>query len=262
MDLSHTSIEKFYSTLPLPETLLDGQKVVSVLSGGLDSTTLTHLLVQRYGKEKVVAITFNLGQKLDIEIEKAKITCALLEIPHKILDIGFLGEEVASVCSLARNGLEVPHIKDTLGDPQCSTYWPYRNLTLLSIGLGVAEANNARYVFYGAQGNDAYQYWDTVPEFLVRLNSISDLNRRHPITILAPFIPFDKADEIKWGIEIDVDYKNTWTCYNGADKDGRPCGTCPGCSDRVVHFMKAGVRDSYDYQIDIDWESGFDRFRG
>ena len=258
--MQRTSLNEFLDRLP---DLEEGKKAVSVLSGGLDSTTLTYLLVKKYGHENVIAVTFNLGQKLDIEIEKAKITCSKLNIPHKILDIGFLGKEVASVCSLARDGLDVPHITDTLGDPQCSTYWPYRNLTLLSIALGVSEANNAAYIFYGAQGNDAYQYWDTVPEFLIRLNSVSDLNRRHGIQIIAPFIPFDKSDEILWGIEIGVDYNDSWTCYNGADKDGKPCKFCPGCADRIAHFMKAGIKDPCEYQGEpINWEAGFKHYRG
>lgn len=250
------NVNDFIKTLPDTD-----QNIISVLSGGLDSTTLTYLLVQKYGKEKVIALTYNYGQKLDYEIQCAQRTCEELEIRHKIIDISFLGEIIAPVCALARGGLEVPHIKDTLGDPQCPTYVPYRNLILLSIAFSVAESNNALYIYYGAQGNDAYQYWDTVPEFRERLNAVSNLNRRNSIEIVAPFMEYDKADEIRWGTEIGVKYENSWTCYNGADKDGKPCGTCPGCSDRVAHFMKVGIKDPLDYQIKIDWQAGFERFK-
>lgn len=251
-------LEKLLKTLPEIE---EGKKVVSILSGGLDSTTLTHILAKKYGPENVIAVTYNYGQKLDYEIQCAQKTCSDLGIGHKIVDISFLGEVVAPVCALAKDGLDVPHIKDTLGDPQCPTYVPYRNLILLSMGFAVAESNEAEYIYYGAQGNDAYQYWDTVPEFLDRVNSVSDLNRKHKIQIVAPFMDWDKADEIKWGLELDVDYADSWTCYNGNDGDGKACGTCPGCSDRVQHFMKVGVPDPSEYKIEIDWEAGFKKFK-
>lgn len=237
----------------LPE-LEPGKKVVSILSGGLDSSTLTYLLVDKYGKENVTALTYNYGQRLDFEIGCAQTICEKLDVPHRIIDISFLGDVVKEVCSLAADGLAVPHIEDTLGDPQCPTYVPFRNQILLSIGFSFAEANECQYIYYGAQGQDVYQYWDTTPDFVDRLNHVADLNRRHKIEILAPFIPFTKEDEVKWGKELGIDYKDTWTCYNGPDKDGKACSTCPGCSDRIQHFILAGFPDDIDYVVDIPWE--------
>jgi len=249
---------EFLETLP---ELGDGKKVVSILSGGLDSSTLTGLLVKKYGADNVFALTYNYGQRLDYEIQCAQKICEKFNVKHRIIDISFFGEIVKDVCSLAHDGLDVPHIEDTLGDPQCPTYVPFRNQLLLSLGFTFAEANNAEYIFYGAQGQDVYQYWDTTPEFVERLNAVADLNRKHKIEIKAPFIPFSKEEEVIWGTEIGIDYADTWTCYNGPDKDGKACGTCPGCSDRIQHFMKAGIKDGIEYKNKIDWEAGFKQFQ-
>lgn len=249
---------EFLATLP---DLKENRKVVSILSGGLDSSTLTGLLVDKYGSENVYALTYNYGQRLDFEIGCAQKICVQFNVKHRIIDISFFGEIVKDVCSLAQGGLAVPDIEDTLGDPQCPTYVPFRNQLLLSLGFTFAESNQCDYIFYGAQGQDVYQYWDTTPEFVTRLNAVADLNRKNKIEILAPFIPFTKEEEVIWGTEIGIDYGDTWTCYNGPDQDGKACKMCPGCSDRIQHFMKAGVKDPLEYVGGVDWEAGFMEFK-
>lgn len=122
------NLEEFKKTLP---ELDEGKKVVSVLSGGLDSSTLTYLLVDKYGKDNVVALSYFYGQKQSVELDKAKITCDKLGIKQHLLDITFLGEAVKNVCANIRGtDVDMPTIEDVLGDPQPPTEVPFRNAIL------------------------------------------------------------------------------------------------------------------------------------
>jgi len=237
----------------LPD-LSNGKKVISVLSGGLDSTIVTHTLVRKYGAENVLAISYNYGQKQSIELEKAIGTCKSLKIKHRILDISFLGEIVAPVSALSAVGdVKMPTIEDVLGDPTPPTYVPFRNEILFSIGLSFAESNNAEFVFNGLQAHDEYSYWDTTKEFVKRMNSVSELNREQMITIVSPFVEFSKKEEIQVGKELDIDWNTTWTCYEGENGEGA-CGKCPSCSERIMNFAMAGIKDTCPYAIEIPWE--------
>lgn len=234
--------------------LNDGKRVVSVLSGGLDSTIVTYTLVEKYGKDNVVALSFNYGQKQNIELEKAATTCEKLGIGHHIIDISFLGSVVEKVSALSATGdVAMPTIESVLGEPQPPTYVPYRNMLLFSIALSFAESNDAQYVFNGLQAHDEYSYWDTTAEFTTRINAISQLNRKNDIKVVSPFVEFSKKDEIEVGKELNVPWIDTWTCYAGENGNGA-CGKCPSCSERIMNFAKAGLKDDCAYEIDIPWE--------
>lgn len=245
-------LQEVLNTLP---ELDQGKKVVSVLSGGLDSTIVTYTLVEKYGAENIIALSFNYGQKHTVELEKAAITCNKLGIPHKVLDISFLGKVIENVSALsASTNVAMPTIEDVLGEPQPVTYVPYRNMILFSIGLSFAESNEAQYVFNGLQAHDEYSYWDTTAEFTKRINAISELNRKNSVTIISPFVEFSKKDEIRVGKELDVTWIDTWTCYRGEEGNGA-CGKCPSCSERIMNFAKAGIKDECPYEIDIPWDA-------
>lgn len=243
----------------LPET---NQNVVSVLSGGLDSTIMTHVLAYKYGANKVLALSFNYGQKQSIELEKAALTCKDLNIPHKIIDISFLGEIVSPVCAnISGTNVNMPEISEVLGDPQPVTYVPYRNLILNSLAFSFAEANDASYVSTGLQVHDSYGYWDTTQSFIDGVNNVSSLNRMHQISLLAPFSSLSKQEEILIAKELgNVDLSKTLTCYDPNEK-GESCGICPSCSERIMNFMKAGEIDPIAYSKDIDWDSGILAYR-
>jgi len=226
-------------------------KVVSILSGGLDSTVLTYYLVDKYGSENVFALTFYYNQKHQFEIEKASKTCQKLNIQHKIIDISFLGDIVAPVSALSsKSSIDVPELKDVLGDPQPITYVPFRNTILLSLALSFAESNGCEKVFYGAQKNDLYGYWDTTEEYVNKLNDLIQLNRKHKITVEAPFTNFTKADEIKLGLKLNVDFKDTNSCYTPNEK-GEACGVCPTCKERLKGFEDNNIKDPIPYAIAI-----------
>lgn len=235
----------------LPET---DQNVVSVLSGGLDSTILTYILAKKYGRDRVFALSYNYGQKQKREIDMARATCNWLGIKHKVLDLGILGEIVKDVSANIRGtNVAMPTIKDVLGDPQPKTYVPFRNMILNSLAFSFAESNKASHVFTGLQVHDEYGYWDTTQRFVDAMNSVADQNRSHKVRMDAPFSQLSKYDEIMIAQELDdVVLEYTLTCYN-PDEDGRSCGVCPSCSERIANFAKAGIKDPIPYSKEIPW---------
>ena len=236
----------------LPET---NKNVVSVLSGGLDSTIMTYLLVEKYGRDHVFALTYDYGQKQKREIDMAIKTCIHLGIKHKVLDLSILGEIVKEVsANIAGTDVAMPTIKDVLGDPQPKTYVPFRNMILNSLAFSFAESNNASHVFTGLQVHDEYGYWDTTKKFVDCMNSVAAQNRTHKVELLAPFSQLSKYDEIEISKELkNVRLDYTLTCYD-PDVSGRSCGVCPSCSERIQNFIRANVRDPIPYVHGVDWD--------
>ena len=247
------------------KTLPDVKKAVCVLSGGLDSSIVTYLAVSRYGADNVSALTFYYKQKQgDAEIFSAKRTCTRLGIEHQLVDITFLGNMVAGVsANITGTDVEMPTIRDVLGQPQPVTYVPYRNMILNSIAFSFAEAKDASATFSGLQSHDCYGYWDTTPEFIEAMNKVSTLNRMHSIQMYAPFVELAKVDEIRLGLELDVHFEETFTCYNPRYTQYAPiaCGKCPSCAERIMNFAKAGVADPVPYDIKLDWNALIDQYR-
>ena len=235
----------------LPET---DQNVVSVLSGGLDSSILTYILVKKYGRERVFALSYNYGQKQKVELNMAAATCQHLRVAHKVLDLGILGEIVKDVsANISGTDVAMPTIKDVLGDPQPKTYVPFRNMILNSLAFSFAESNKASHVFTGLQVHDEYGYWDTTQRFVDSMNAVADQNRSHKVKMEAPFSLLSKYDEIMIAKELgNVLFEFTLTCYN-PDEEGKSCGKCPSCSERIINFAKAGTKDPIPYSIDIPW---------
>ena len=236
----------------LPET---EHNVVSVLSGGLDSTILTYILAKKYGKDRVYALSYNYGQKQKRELDMARATCNWIGIKHKVLDLNILGEIVKEVsANISGTDVSMPTIKDVLGDPQPKTYVPFRNMILNSLAFSFAESNKASHVFTGLQVHDEYGYWDTSQRFVDSMNAVADQNRSHKVKLEAPFSALSKYEEILIAQELgDVVFEYTLTCYD-PDADGNSCGKCPSCSERIANFAKAGIKDPIPYNMDIPWD--------
>ena len=236
----------------LPET---EHNVVSVLSGGLDSTILTYILAKKYGKDRVYALSYNYGQKQKRELDMARATCNWIGIKHKVLDLSILGEIVKEVsANISGTDVLMPTIKDVLGDPQPKTYVPFRNMILNSLAFSFAESNKASHVFTGLQVHDEYGYWDTSQRFVDSMNAVADQNRSHKVKLEAPFSALSKYEEILIAQELgDVVFEYTLTCYD-PDADGNSCGKCPSCSERIANFAKAGIKDPIPYNMDIPWD--------
>jgi len=139
------------------------------------------------------------------------------------------GNDVPGLSELAESELDQP-----------STYVPNRNMTLLSLAAAYAESRGCDRVYYGAQAQDEYGYWDCTTEFVERINAVFALNRRDAVHIEAPFVGKSKAECVALGLELGVDFGHTWSCYRGAKV---PCGECPTCVERATAFAASGVPD-------------------
>lgn len=221
------------------------KKVIS-LSGGLDSTVMVYWLVDKYGAENVLPVTYYYGQKNDIEIRFARITCEKLNIPYKCIDISFLGDLCKDVSSLSgASTMDVPDAGEVQGDTIPSTYIPYRNMIMLSVSMAYAESHGADEVYISSQISDIH--WDSQINFVDAINKVAILNVEKNITVKAPFVTYSKVDEIKTGIKLDVPFEDTWSCYNPQIEylldTEKPCQICTACVKRKEAFDITGVRD-------------------
>lgn len=236
------------------QSLPDVKKVVMILSGGLDSTIAMRIAVEKYGAENVSALTFDYGQKQKYEIEKAKQSTTYLNVEHRVIDASFLYDISLGFSANVDKDIDMPTIKEVLGDPRPKTYVPNRNMILLSIAAAYAETKESEAIFCGLQATDEYSYHDTTQRFIDKLNSTLDENRILKIKIYAPFSSMSKRDELKILRELnDTELvKYTLTCYN-PNEEHESCGRCPSCAERINAFMANKMKDPIPYSIDIQW---------
>jgi len=214
--------------------------VVVIYSGGMDSFTLLHLARAR--GYRVHALSFDYGQKHVRELECARRVCEALQIPHKVIDIRAMSE-VMSGSSLTSD-IEVPegHYEE---DSMKSTVVPNRNMILLSLATGYAVTVKAGAVWYGAHGGDHAIYPDCRPEFVSKMDAVCRVANYEPVAIEAPFMAMDKGQILAQGLELGLDYSDTWTCYNGRE---RACGRCGSCVERLEAFAANGISDPVPYE--------------
>ncbi|PCJ57439.1 MAG: 7-cyano-7-deazaguanine synthase QueC [Candidatus Hydrogenedentota bacterium] len=216
---------------------------VVLLSGGLDSTVLLHHVAMTLEYSPIHAVSFDYGQRHARELECAEYQATAVGVhSHTVLDISFFGELVQAGTSLVEGGGAVPDLADVspADRDQPPTYVPNRNMMLLSIAAAYAEAQGISDIFYGAQAQDEYGYWDCTADFLERINAILQLNRKTPVVIHAPFMDRKKEALVLLGQELGVDFAHTWSCYRGGKQ---PCDTCPTCVERRNAFTEAGLSD-------------------
>jgi 7-cyano-7-deazaguanine synthase len=219
-------------------------KAVILLSGGLDSTTLLHFLKKKLACRAIYALTFNYGQKHFAR----ELACARWQIQHLrvkehlTIDISFFADLIGSSSSLTSRLNPIPDhaaIKPDERD-QPSTYVPNRNMILIALACAHAEALNAYFVFYAAQKQDFYGYWDCSNKFVKDMNRVLKLNRRNPVVLNAPFTGLPKSKVLAIGLKLGVDYAHTWSCYRGHIN---PCGLCPSCVERLAAFRANRIAD-------------------
>ena len=216
---------------------------VAIVSGGMDSITLLHDLVKRLDVRPAV-LTFIYGQKNAREIECARLHADLLGCDeHHIMDVTML-KSLFATSALVGDDVAIPDSTTVQEDAQPATYVPNRNMIFLALAVASAESIGATAVYYGAQQQDSYSYWDTTPQFLERLNGVYELNPKTPVTIHAPYVHFSKADVLRRGLALEVDYGQTWSCYAGREV---ACGKCPTCRERLAAFAAVGVDDPLPY---------------
>ncbi len=221
------------------------EKAVLLLSGGLDSATVGAMA--KAGQYELYAISFRYGQRHLVELEAAARVAKTLGVKeHKIADIDlrlFGG-------SALTDEIAVPKDRDeaTMAADIPITYVPARNTIFLSFALAYAEVLDARDIFIGVNAVDYSGYPDCRPEFIQSFEQTANLATAYgvsggdKITIHSPLIEMTKAEIIKAGTELGVDYSQTISCYDPAD-NGAACGHCDSCQLRAKGFADAGVAD-------------------
>lgn len=226
-------------------------KCVIPISGGLDSTVILHWASSE-GKE-IHAVSFDYGQRHSNKEMACAISPANVNVwsSYKRINLGFF-KDIVNSSSLLNDDIAVAKTRDVLGDPQTVNYVPNRNMMMLSICTAYAESIGADRVYHGAALVDSQAgFWDGSVEFLRAINAVNALNRRDRVEIVAPLITKSKRDIIQLGVDVGVDFTQTWTCYEGKDK---ACGECTACSSRIKGFVDAGYIDPVPYSRDIPWE--------
>lgn len=220
-------------------------RAVILLSGGLDSATVL-ALAHRGGRE-CHALSIVYGQRHSVELEAAKRVAAAIGVAEHVvhsLDLRVFG------ASALTGDIEVP--KDAVGAPGIPvTYVPARNTIFLALALGYAEARNAEEIWIGVNALDYSGYPDCRPEFIEAFQRViatgtrSGVERGEP-RLVAPLLQMTKAEIIRKGVELGVDYGITHSCYDPAP-DGGACGHCDSCLLRRKGFEEAGVEDPTRY---------------
>ncbi|MDH4229792.1 MAG: 7-cyano-7-deazaguanine synthase QueC [Nitrospirota bacterium] len=218
------------------------RKAVILLSGGLDSATV--LALAREAGYVCHCISFDYGQRHRVELEAARrVASALGAAGHVIVPVGLdvLGGSALTADiavpkgrSAARMGADIP-----------VTYVPARNTVFLSLALGYAEVLGARDIFIGANALDYSGYPDCRAEYLEAFERLANLATKagvegSPFTLHAPLLRMSKAEIIKEGLRLRVDYSMTRSCYD-PDEQGHACGQCDSCVLRQKGFTEAGV---------------------
>lgn len=221
-------------------------KAMVLSSGGLDSTTCLGMAVKKYGRENVIALSISYGQKHDKEIQAANAVARYYGVEQMCLDLAKIFEY--SDCSLLRHSTqEIPEksyaeqLKKTDGKP-VSTYVPFRNGLFLSSAASLALSKECDVIYYGAHADDAAgsAYPDCSSDFNRAISEAIFIGSGNQLKIEAPFVTMTKAEVVKLGMELNVPYKLTWSCYEGKEK---PCGICGTCVDRAEAFRQNGIKD-------------------
>ncbi len=223
-------------------------KAIILLSGGLDSTTcLAYAKSRNY---QCYALSFFYNQKQKAELSAAANVAKEYQVnQHKIIDITSI--TALQHTSLVDKDVNVPDYSGTNEIP--NTYVPARNTILLAIALGYAEVIGASHIFIGASHIDYSGYPDCRPEYFQEFSKLANLATRsavmgEKIIIETPLLNLSKAETIKLGISLGVDYSKTITCYR-ATEDGLACGKCDSCHHRKKGFKDAGVVDPTCYLV-------------
>lgn len=223
-------------------------RAVCLLSGGLDSAT-TLACARRDGFE-VYSIAFDYGQRHQVELECSKrVSEALGAAAHKVIKIDLR----AFGGSALTDNIEVPKGRPTaeMGEGIPVTYVPARNTVFLSIALAWAEVLGATDIYLGVNAVDYSGYPDCRPEYIEAFEKMANLATKAGVEghgglkIHTPLISLSKAEIIRLGVSLGVDYGLTHSCYDPVD--GRPCGRCDSCQLRLAGFREAGLRDPLEY---------------
>lgn len=213
-------------------------RCVAIVSGGLDSVTMAHWL-RRQGYALDI-LTFDYGQRHRKEITFAQRCAEGLGARWQLVRMDFLADLLPG-SSLTDPTVAVPD-GHYAADNMRLTVVPNRNTILLAVAFAYAAAHGAQAVAYAAHGGDHYIYPDCRPEFVSAFAHMqrAALGEMWSIELLAPFLHLSKADIVRLGHQLGVDFAQTWSCYKG---EAVHCGRCGTCVERKEAFQKSGVPD-------------------
>jgi 7-cyano-7-deazaguanine synthase len=223
-------------------------RAVVLLSGGLDSSTCLAIALSK-GRE-VLALTVDYGQRHRKEINAAKAVAKRLGVKeHRVLKVD-LAQFGGSALTDARIEVPARRAEADIGRGIPPTYVPARNTVLLSLAIAYAEAAGADEVYIAANFLDYSGYPDCRPEFFAIFREVARVGTKRgvegrPIRIHTPLIRMRKADIVRTGTKLGVQFGLTWSCYHGRAK---ACGACDSCLLRRKGFREAGIEDPLPYE--------------
>jgi 7-cyano-7-deazaguanine synthase len=217
---------------------------VVLVSGGMDSATAA--FEAKHRGHDLYFLHTSYGQ----QTETKELDCAH-QLVERVDVADFLHIETDHLArigasSLTDDSIDVNEV-DLDSDEIPSSYVPFRNSNLLSMAVSYAEANDCEAVYIGAHSEDYSGYPDCRPEFFDAFQQVIDVGTKPEtsIELVAPFVDWSKTDIAERGLELDVPYEVTWSCY----RDEAPaCGTCDACAYRLKAFQEAGVEDPIEYK--------------
>jgi len=251
----------------------DVRRGVILLSGGIDSSTV--LAIAKAEGHEVYALSFDYHQRHDIELHSARMVASSLGVKKHLIisfdlrEIG--GSALTANIDVPKSGPQSKSGREKPVPPEGRmsipvTYVPARNTIFLSFALGWAEVLEAENIFIGANAVDYSGYPDCRPEYLKAFESMANLATKASVTgklrfvVRAPLMYMKKADIIRKGTSLGLDYALTWSCYDpklaGEKKAGpakasdrlaayKPCGSCDSCIIRKKGFLEAGITDPF-----------------
>jgi 7-cyano-7-deazaguanine synthase len=216
---------------------------VTIMSGGMDSTTLAYIIAQDGVKQHF--LSFNYGQKHVKELQCAVEIAKLLGGQHDIIDLTAVAPFLKGSALTDSEQVTMPEGYYAEENMRL-TVVPNRNAMMLSVAWAVAIGEKAELVYYGAHSGDHHIYEDCRPEFVEALSKALRLGTHgaYPSRITAPFLGIDKTEILRRGLRLKVPYWKTWTCYEGK---AVACGVCGSCQERLEAFHQNDAEDPLPY---------------
>lgn len=212
---------------------------VIIVSGGLDSITLL------YDKAETIAlaISFDYGQNHSKkELPYAEYHCQKLGIPHITIPLTFMHQYFKSSLLEGAEAIPEGHYEE---ENMKSTVVPFRNGIMLAIATGIAESHELKRVYIANHGGDHTIYPDCRPEFIDAMDKATSAGTFVDVRVEAPYTNISKADIVRRGTALGIDYAKTWSCYKGSEMH---CGKCGTCVERKEAFADAGIKDPTEYE--------------
>lgn len=229
------------------------ERALVLLSGGIDSAVSLAIAINKYGESNVETITFDYGQRNNNEIKFSKLLSKHYKVKNVLINVSNLFQYSNS--SLLKHStkklsydtyekqIENKNAKDDVG-----TVVPFRNGLFLSIAASYAISQNIDYIYYGIHyevGVAHSLYPDCSEDFNQAINDAIFIGSGKKVSVIAPLVKKTKKEIIKLGIDYNVPFEKTWTCY---DNKNLACGKCNSCQDRIKAFRENNVMDPIEYE--------------